>query len=369
MSWPGQPGRRSDDIRRRRALQSHSLKSSSQTAKSAGKFGGLIGGTREARRRTSSVHAPPPVMARRFAAAASRPAGAKMRGGRRKHRLSLGASGAEMSLPAMPHIGFGWRLASFVILAGLLAAIYYLWTAPDFQVEAAQISGLKSLTRGDVNRELALQSQPIFMLDEGDLQARLLESFPEFSSAEVMIELPNTLLITVTERTPVMIWRQDERSILVDADGKTFQAREQAALGSLPVIDAAGDPPPVPEAAPSLDETESPEKVLVEEIQRDVVQEFMPTQMFEPQTVMAILALAKEGPKNVTLVYEPDHGFGWLDPRGWPVYLGDLSDLEIKMAEYRAILKQIKAAGGTPELISVEFVHAPYFRLKEQGAE
>lgn len=368
MTWRGQSVRRSDEIRRRRALQSHTLKSASKPATSASRSGGATG--RDARRRTAATPpTPPPVMARRVTAGAARPFGSKAPGGRRKHRLTLGAAGAELSLPAVPRIGFGWRLASFLLLSVLAAGIYYLWTSPDFQVEAAQISGLKRLTRGDVNRELALQSKPIFMLDEKELQSRLLEAFPEFSSAEVLIDLPNSLLITVTERTPVMIWRQGERSILVDGDGMTFQARDQAALGALPVIEAAGDPPPVPGAALTLDQLDSPEKALAEKIERDVVKEFMPTRMFEPQTVADLLALAKQAPRNATLLYDPDRGFGWQDPRGWPVYFGDLSDLEIKLVEYRAILNEIKAAGGAPELISVQFVHAPYFRLKKQDAE
>ena len=53
-------------------------------------------------------------------------------------------------------------------------------------------------------------------------------------------------MITVTERVPVLIWQQDGRSILVDAEGMTFQARDEAAWERLPVIEAAGDPPPVP---------------------------------------------------------------------------------------------------------------------------
>jgi len=164
---------------------------------------------------------------------------------------------------------------------------------------------------------------------------------------------------------PVFVWQQDSRSILVDEQGMTFQARDTAALSALPVIKAAGDPPAVPGQ-----EVVEPEDATVEEIKaaalsRDVVKEFRPTVMFLPKTVQAIIDLAGALPQGAELIYEPAHGFGWQDSRGWPVYFGELTDLETKYNAYRAILEEIKTSGAKPALISVEFIHAPYYRLSE----
>lgn len=374
MSIPSRPARRSDEIRRRRMLQSHLGKQS--TAKhGAGNKGasGLLGQVAkraEPRRRPAVAHTPPPVMARGFSTANAR----KLRSsqnGRRLHRVALGTQGAEMSLPSMPRIGFGWRAASFCLMAFLGAALYYMWTAPRFQVDAAEISGLKRITRGDVNRELALRNQPIFSLDETDLQTRLLKSFPEFSSAQVTIDLPNTVWITVTERIPVLVWHQGSRTILLDEQGMTFQSRDQISLAGLPVVEAAADPPPVPGGPTSLEKPATVDQIQAQIDARSVLQEFEPTQLLTKETLDGILKLDGYLPQGATLVYNPVHGFGWQDIRGWPVFFGDLSNLELKYAAYQAIVAQIGADGGKPELISVEFVRAPYFKLakQDQGSE
>jgi hypothetical protein len=197
------------------------------------------------------------------------------------------------------------------------------------------------------------------------LQADLLDAFPEFSSAEVMVELPNTLVITVTERVPVLVWLQDSRSILVDELGMTFQARDDAALSALPVVKASGPPPPVPGETQVDSADVTVEDIKAAALSRDVVKEFRPTVMFLPQTVTAIINLAAALPEGAELIYDPTHGFGWQDRRGWPVYFGDLANLEVKFNAYRAILEEIKSSGGTPALISVEFIRAPYYRLNE----
>lgn len=364
MSAASQSARRSDEIRRRRMAGAHAAAKPAARS-SSGLFSKLIRRP-DARRRVVSGPAMPPVVVRRDPAiGASGSVSPRKRSSRRLYNVSLGSQGAEMRLPSLPRLGFSWRAISFILLAGMAAVLYYLWTAPEFQVSAAKISGLQRVTKADVNRALALRGAPVFTLDAEQIEQELLKDFSEFSAVEAVIELPNTLLITVTERTPVMVWQQNDRSILVDDQGKTLPARDTTVLDALPVIKAAGDPPPLPGEVSLLEETPLPTANLAEEISKDVVQEFIPTALFQPETVEAILKLAAQAPQGAQLIYEPAHGFGWQDARGWVVYFGDLSELDVKLNEYRAILEHIKASGGKPALVSVEFVHAPYFRLEE----
>jgi hypothetical protein len=275
-----------------------------------------------------------------------------------------------MRLPAAPRVGLSWRYVSLLMIAAIGVLLYVLWTSPNFQVQAAEINGLQRLTRGDVNRELALRDQPVFTLDAENLEDRLLEAFPEFSAAEVAIDFPNTVAITVTERVPVLVWHQDGRTILVDGEGKTFQARDQVALDFLPVVEAAGDPPPAFSGTTSLEAEElTPEQMAAKEMSEDVIQEFQPTTLFEPGAIQGILQLSTQAPQGAVLIYHPAYGFGWQDGRGWPVYFGDLSHLDVKLNTYHAIIEKIKTTGGMPEMISVQFVHAPYFRLQQQAGD
>ena len=90
--------------------------------------------------------------------------------------------------------------------------------------------------------ELKLIGQPVFLLDSAELEKKLLTAFPEFSSAEIQVQFPNSVNIVVTERIPVLVWNQDGKSALVDSQGITFPNREAGEPGSLPVIEASGNP-------------------------------------------------------------------------------------------------------------------------------
>lgn len=363
--------RRTDEIRRRRTAQSHAARQKERRQRSS-LLGGLMGRSAPGRRASATMDAPP-VMARGFAARPSSSAAQRGYKTRRLYNVSLSAPGAEMRLPTLPRIGLGWRSASFLLLAFLVGILYYFWTAPDFQVNEAKVSGLQRITRADVNRALALQGQPVFTLDAGQIQNELLEAFPEFSQVAAQIELPNTLVITVTERVPVLIWRQDGASKLVDAQGMTFPARDEAALSAYPVIEAAGDPPPLPGAMDSatmaIDRPVDIEKVLADGLKLGLPLEGEATPFLAPETVAALLQIIDQAPNGAQVIYEPAHGFGWLDRRGWKVYFGHLSageppQIEARLQVYRAILDQVKAAGAKPSVISVEYLHVPYYQLE-----
>ena len=89
-----------------------------------------------------------------------------------------------------------------------------------------------------------------------------------------------------------------------------------------------------------------------------------PTAYLPPELVEAILTLSPQTPENTPLVYDPRHGLGWHDARGWDVYFGmEVISLEEKLLVYDAIVNQLTAEGIVPALINVEHVHAPFYRL------
>jgi hypothetical protein len=370
-SYPEEPRRRSDDIRRRRYAQSHTARQKAKPAHTSSFLNGLTGRS-AARRRASSEAGPPPVMARGFPARTSPAGKQRSNKSRRLYNVSLNAQGAEMRLPSLPRFGVGWRAASFILLAFLAGVLYYVWTAPGFQVNEAQVSGLKRMTRGDINKALALSGKPVFTLDADQIQQQLLEAFPEFSQVSAQVDLPNTLVITVTERLPVLIWRQDGFSNLVDTQGMTFPARDEAALSIYPVIEASGDPPPLPgtlEPMADQDTALALEKVITDSLTLGLPVKGEASPFLAPETVTALLQLIDQAPNGATIIYEPAHGFGWLDRRGWKVFLGqigpgDADQIETKILVYRAIMEEVKSAGAKPAFISVEFVHVPYYQLE-----
>lgn len=331
--------RRSDEIRQRRVDQA-----------------------RKPARRSAAYKTPepPPVMARGYGGGAPIQGSDTRRSqlARRRYDVMLNAQGGTMRLPSLPQIRLGWRLASFLVFCVLVFGLYQLWNAPMYRVEEAQIAGLQRLSSGAVSAVLDLKDQPVFALDTQEMEQTLLNSFPEFSAVQVLVEMPNTVMITVTERVPVLVWRQDGRTNLVDAGGMLFPAREDSAAANLPVVEAAGSPPfPQALAAP----TPAPSELLtVNPLTTNAVRPFMASEM-----VSAILLIAGKAPEGAVLLYDPQHGLGWRDRREWNVYFGQVTDIEVKLRVYRSILDHLKAQDMRPSLISVEYLHAPYYRLQQ----
>ena len=349
-----QTSQRSDEIRRRRLQQSHAGQNTPLT-----------------RKRKLVTPAPPPVMARASlsgaAQSAHRDAGRSHKQGRRLYNVSLNpAQGAEMSLPALPRISLNWRVASCALVLLLGFALYQLWTSPSYRVDAAQVSGLKSVTSNDVNTALGVTGKPVFVLDAHQIQSDLLVSFPEFYTAQVQVEIPNTVLITVTERVPVMVWLQEGKNYLVDVDGMTFPVRHEGTTGAFPVVEAAGAPPGVvlpDKPGPSLQEM-TISKITGVPLP-GVPAPTQATPLLSPEMVQSILLISEQAPAGAKLIYDPIHGLGWNDRRGWDVFLGDEQQIAAKVSVYRAILDHLKGSENRPVIISVEYVHAPYYRLEE----
>ena len=394
----GSASRRSDEIRRR--LAANSTHAPAQTG-STGAQTAVRTRSAAAPRRAApltgkrSSHplpargpsGPPPVMARTRQTSAGR----TRSGSRRRFDLLLGAPGAEMRLPATPYwlgqLHFGWRLASFLMLAFLAAALYYVWNAPQFRVDAARVTGLQRISSGEVNRELGLTGKPIFTLDAEQIRTRLVKSFPEFATVETAVVMPDTLLITVTERVPVLIWRENGQDRLVDTQGITFPTREGVSLGAYPLVEASGPPPQLvvgacgatpgqsaaargepQDGSNPCPESETEAEIALED--QDLLSKLPlppgPARPYlTPEMVQAVLTIAGQAPGGAQITYSPLHGFGWKDKRGWDVYLGSFMDqFRTKLLVYESIMKHLKTIGARPTLISVEFAHAPYYRLE-----
>jgi cell division protein FtsQ len=273
-----------------------------------------------------------------------------------------------MRLPALPQVRLGWRLASFLLLALLVFALYTLWNSPIYRVETAQVAGLQRLSSTAVNAVAGVSGQPVFAVDTDSVQQSLLQAFPEFSAVSVYVELPNTVVVTVTERVPVLIWRQDGRSSLVDAQGMLFPARNETVEMPYPVVEASGSPPslsPLPVSSPDLQDLAA--NLPVGLATWNTAGEAVP--FLSEEMVSAILLMAEKAPEKAVLVYDAGRGLGWRDQRGWDVFFGNVlgsasSSMDVKLRVYKAILDRLKAEDVKPALISVEYVDAPYYRLE-----
>jgi cell division protein FtsQ len=327
------------------------------------------------RSRSIDDHSMPPVMVRGGSQSLPLPARKPSKKVRRRFDVELG-SGAELRLPALPQVRAGWRLLSGILVLVLGGLLYQLWNSPGFRVDGIEVNGLQRLTSTDVNAVLDIQGEPIFLMNAAGIRKQLEEAFPEFSSVRVVIALRNKVTVTVEERLPILTWRQDGRTILVDAQGFAFPQREGAPDGPSLTVEAASSPPgaeasldSLPEQATalelagltsSLSDLGSGETQDLEKSVPEARAPFLPAEM-----VSAILSMSGQAPRGAALVYDEQHGLGYRDSQGWAIYFGDVSDMGMKLNVYKALVSRLHQEGIQPVLISVENVHAPYYRVEQ----
>lgn len=321
------------------------------------------------RTRQVSLRSQPPVLVRNAARGSTTRLHGTGKSPKRRFDVSLNSSGAEMRLPSIPVVNMGWRWVSFVAAGGLLFILYYLMTAPSFRVDAAEIHGLKRVPDMLVHASANISGEPIFVLREAELEMQLLSQFPEFSDVQTSLGLPNTVVISVTERVPTLTWILNGDVKLVDEEGMAFPMRSGSPEYPFPVVESQVAPP-------------APQVITVAKIQADQDLDDQVAQDPEaeadlPQVVdtgavpfltldmvSAIKTLSLQAPEDQPLIYDPNHGLGWTDPRGWEVYFGDATEIDVKLLVYSAIVGRLQQEGIQPVLISVQYPHAPFYRLE-----
>ncbi len=286
----------------------------------------------------TAVATPPPVVMRREIP--TRPADEKKHTrARRRFDIALPFPGAEMSLPMLPALHFSWRILSALMVMASVSALYFLWTLPMFRVPEPQVSGLQRITLADVNTVIGLSDQPVFTVDPSHIQQDLQQAFPEMSAITVEVHLPAAVIVNVAERTPLIDWKDGDREVWVDQQGVAFPPRGDP--GKLIVVEGQIDTPVITGTARTA------------------------TPFIDPQMVSAIQEMASMAPKKASIMYDPIHGLGWSDARGWEVYFGlDVSNMDTKLLVYSALVKKLKADGIQPAFISVEYADAPYYRME-----
>jgi hypothetical protein len=253
------------------------------------------------------------------------------------------APDAELRGISIARPNLGKRLPAFLLVALLATALYLAFNTPQLRVTQAQVIGNQVLSPAEINTALDIAGQPTFLLMPSELEKRLRLAFPELAAAKVEVELPNTVLVQVVERKPVVRWEQGDGYTWVSEEGIAF--RPHGDLPGLISVTALSAPPI--EGIVSSDP-------------------FTPAPFISPEMVKSIKGLAGHVPPGVSILYDGSFGFGWNDPRGWKVYFGTSGrDVELKMRVYESMVTSLTERGIQPELINVTYPTAPYYRLSE----
>ncbi len=259
---------------------------------------------------------------------------------RRRSQMRLGTqtinykvTTAPPRLTLTPVLKF-WQLRGASLLGVLTLTmlgwgVYTLFTTPRFFIYGADIRGNMAVSTTEIYTMSGIDSQSIFWLNPTDVVARL-QRLPNIKSVSVSVALPAQVVIEVVGRRPELLWQTGETVWWIDQEG-TIVPPKGDVTGMLRIID--DDQLPL-EAGHQIDPT------LVEGAQ-----------------TLRILA-----PDLSVLRYSRNQGLLVSTPEGWPVYLGDGSQVKAKLVVLTTVLADLKAQAITPTFIDLRDPQRPFYR-------
>ena len=282
----------------------------------------------------------------------------KQKAPKRRFDIPLKVQGAEVRLPSIPLIHIGWRAVSLLMVLMMTASLYLIWKSPVFQVNAIEAKGLKRLTLTELNTVMGTLGTSIFTIDPQMLEENLQQAFPELEKISVRVNLPASVKVSVIERVPVIAWNQSGSEVWVDAQGVAFPPRGNPEK-ELVRVEGHGTPPGFTTTL-STNDLQNPPIGLPSTPTTTI-----PKISLSSDLVSGILVLGAKMPTDTLLAYDSEHGLGWNDPNGWEVFFGsEDQDMEMKLSVYQAMVDRLQIEGIQPAMISVEYVHAPYYRME-----
>jgi hypothetical protein len=115
--------------------------------------------------------------------------------------------------------GFLGRLLGFfaIVVIGIVGVIFAL-TSPTFRVEQVNVVGTSNAALVNSIEHMGMQGQNVFLLNTAAFSA-LIAGIPLVASVSVGKQLPNSLTVTIVERTPVLLWQTKQGTYSVDKTG------------------------------------------------------------------------------------------------------------------------------------------------------
>lgn len=127
------------------------------------------------------------------------------------------------------------RWVAGLILIALLALAYGVWFTPLLGVAAVRVEHADSVSVTRVRAAASLEhGTPLPRVDTAAVRDRV-GSLSGVSDVDVSRSWPSTIVISITERTPVAAMEQSEGTELLDRDGVAYRTVEEKP-GELPLL-------------------------------------------------------------------------------------------------------------------------------------
>lgn len=268
----------------------------------------------------------------------------------------------EITGAIKPRFKVDGRVLSLLIVGILSYALLTAWRSPEYRISLIKITGLQRISEAEVLAKVSAMGMHSFAVVPEKIQADIVAAFPDFRDVIVKVGIPATLEINVAERQPMIAWQSKNALIWVDSEGYLIPPRGTA--GEILTIQA--------DSIPAYQIKSSIKDPGTSKVSRDkpffkanpsALAFFAIPKQIDGALLTATLQLNAWMPNEKTLLYQKKRGLGWKDVRGWDVFVGQkLEGINDKMVMYETIVRELEKQGVSPTLVSVEFLHAPYYR-------
>lgn len=259
---------------------------------------------------------------------------------RRRSEMRLGVKQVDYEVTAyQPRISLtpmlkfwqvrGAKLSGLVVLAGLSFVMYLLFTSPVFFVYTAEIQGNVAVSAREIYHVSGVDSQSIFWLNPAQVAERI-RALPNIKAVTVSISLPAQVTIDVVERRPELLWQTGETLWWIDEEGFVVPPKGDV-TGMLKIID-------------------------------DEQQPLQTGARIDPTLVEGAQTLRLLAPDVSVVRYARTQGLIVATPEGWPVYLGNGSEIRAKLVVLTALLADLKERNVNPAFIDVRNPLRPFYR-------
>jgi len=239
-----------------------------------------------------------------------------------------------VSRPRLRLRGSAWSLVKIVsiTLLGVLAyALYAFSNDYTFFVYKASIQGNRLLPAETIYAASGVHGYSIFWLSPWEISERV-EAHPYVKRAVAHCQVPDRVVIEVTERLPRLVWRVGAEEYWVDDEG----------VALTPLSDLA-----VRRGLPT------PSLLLIDDEGR--VADGSEPPRLKAALVKGILLVADSIPEITRFRYDRKWGLFFQSPHGWQVALGYGEELPYKVEVLLRLEEDLLATGQRPQLIDLRF--------------
>ena len=231
-----------------------------------------------------------------------------------------------------------WVAAVFALIFGAMTAGYaYL---PQFRFSDIRITGMRNVNKDEIIYFTGAKGEPVFTVNPADIRTTLLRHYQEIYDADVTIDFPAEMTISLTERIPVVEWDFGGSKFWIDKDGMVLNesvSREET-------IHVYADSYP---GAPNQQDRDLPV-------------------YFSQDVLKTIITMGSHVPEGKPLIYTYKNGFGWDTDEEWRIFFGKTdNDMDEKLRMQESLTRYFHENEIQPVMVSLEFKDAPYYRFLE----